>query len=795
MYCKYCHRFYKCLRRPGLCGHCKRRVVVCPCGRMVNKNRSFNNTHCLQCASPIRCKLCRRGYRNSLKDSICTVCHKKVTPIQFPKTTTFLNKEQSKIITHPLTQHASLLACAGSGKTTTLVTKIGYMIKYQHIPQDQIILATFTRNAAREMSERLEKLLDTPPEIMCGTFHSIAFRLLQKHDPTLFENRLLHIDELQFHLLNKLKQNIITQYKYLFVDEYQDINEVQYQIIYEFVRLGCTVIGVGDDGQNIYTFRGSDVKYILNFNTLFSKSTTYKLTYNYRSTNAIINVANGSIRKNKNSIPKRMLGQKRIRGTLPTVMHFDKMYLEIKWIVEQIEDLVKNGISREQIVVLTRNNKPLFYVEEGLAERKINTNLLMTKILQKKRPHCVTLSTIHSSKGLEWEYVFMMGCADSFFPASKLQLEEERRLFYVGVTRCKKELTITYSGDHNSLTRFVWELPKNLFDYKTPKIKYKLSDEEEIDPSNSVTQIISSLNGEDVIRLREQGILPDFDFKQKEVHKKYSYSPFIKDNNLYDQFGILVDYLLRRMIGGYTDRKAEKIIESLPLKRSDHEEFIQLYPKIYQLTSKELTKHQEYERMWMKRLSWKMNTFGHKTVEDVPITTTFHIPIRFLKEMERGYSTFKNKTIKWRNCLQEIYATSKAHSIAFGRKAVLYSKISTQYMYNYFNMFHEMDRFMKSLTKDKVLEFNPTFSGNGLCGEGDLLVNDCLIDFKVHDGSALEMENLLQLLTYVALGRNEGYEINKIALYNPLWGEYIETDVSEWNKGTELLEFLNDVRS
>lgn len=798
--CTYCHLPYRSLKRPQtMCGYCRRKTVTCECGQ-VRLRKNTTDNQCLQCIkSAPQCLLCKKRFRKTFQNNICHNCSRTNTPLIFPNKTTYLNNQQYKLITHPLTQHASLLACAGSGKTTTIVSKIAYMITKEGIDPETIMLTTFTRNAAKEMKERLTTLLGYEAPLLCGTFHSLSYRLLQKYEPEILTNALYHIDEIQ-HLFNQYLQNkdkkaneITSKIKYLFVDEYQDINDVQFSIIQAFTNKNTILTAVGDDGQNIYTFRGSNIRYILNFPTLFPNSKQYHLTKNYRSTKEIIKVANQAIRRNKNTIPKQMLSNYKTPSNKPIIYHFSHMYKEVNWICTQIETLINSKQAKaDEIAVLTRNGSPLFYVEEELAKQEINSLLIMGKVRQEMRPDHVTLSTVHSSKGLEWKYVYLMGASDLFFPADKLQLEEERRLFYVAVTRCKQYLTISYSKEKPSLTRFVTELHPTLFTFNDPSTTYKETDNSDHTPSNSVTSLIDSLSGEDYLELRKRNILPNFSFTTETVHNSHQYSSFIDQKNIYAEFGIFVDYLLRRMTGDYVDQKAEKIIKSVPLSNADQQEYTLHFKSIAHLTALELTNlGNKLDKMWMKRISWKMQRFGIPTVADVVITSRFYLPFPFVKRMEYAYLAYQDPKQKWYNILEEIYDVSKTHSISFNRRAVLYKRVSRYELKRHLSMYQEMNSFIKGKAKKATrIVTTPPFSTEKISGEGDLLLDDLLIDFKVHQGSALEINHVLQLLTYVALSRELGYDIKRIALYNPLMGQYHETDISEWDKGEELINFL-----
>ena len=798
-FCKYCYIAYKSLKAPPyICGYCKIKKRSCNNCGVVQNRKSLNKIDhekylCLQCYDPQNiCIRCKRNFIIELNNGFCGTCLKSVFPIQFPGKLVTLNNDQAQLIKHSLDKHATLLACAGSGKTTTIVAKIAYMILYQGVQPESIILTTFTKNAAKEMKERLLLLLgveDLP--IITGTFHSVSIQLLKKYDPDRI-GRLFHIDELQYNFNTFLEEYDLGKLgiKYLFVDEYQDINEIQYQIISKFVNSGSTLVGVGDDGQNIYTFRGSHVKYILEFQTLFPGSSRYMLSRNYRSNKFIIDIANKSISKNPNQHPKNMISHK-IGSIKPQVKHFDSMYKEVEWIVE---DILSSKIPFDEIAVLTRNGSPLYFIEESLAKLGVYSLLLMGKNIQtEKKEGLVTLSTIHSSKGLEWKRVYLMGFNDQFFPSDKTQIEEERRLFYVAVTRCKDDLFVSYSGKRKYLSRFVVEVGRRYFDYEGTK--FELSDDSEIERENSVTGYVNSLDGEDYCKMRELGIIWDFNFDQQSVHKKYKYAGFIDKRNIYTEFGIFIDYYLRRLTGSYSDKKAMKIIETLSLGKKDYPEFLSLYDKIKNFDVNQLNEFNKNNKMWIKRIIWKMNKFAYKKVIDVIIDTKFHLPFEFMKKMENSYVNYKNRSLKSRSIIKDIYNVSKCHSIAFMRKAVLYKKVKKRELGLYKGMYDSMELFIERMIKGaSSMERSPSFNTDEILGEGDLLIDDLLIDFKVSSGSALEMNNVVQLLCYVAMGRSLGYEINRIGLYNPLLGEYSECDISGWNKERELVKYLISVR-
>jgi len=219
-----------------------------------------------------------------------------------------LNEEQLQIIYDNsfLKQKSALciIACAGSGKTTTIITKIVDMIKNFNCVPEHFFITTFTRNAASEMKSRLKEYLsdDEILKMTIGTFHSIAYKNVSQYlnNKQLIED---HIEKYLYDYEKLLDDNVYKekqQHKYIFIDEYQDINIIQEKIIRKLYKNALLLITVGDDQQNIYTFRNTNIKYILEFTNNYINSKYYYLTKNYRSQQNIITLANIVLKYNLN---------------------------------------------------------------------------------------------------------------------------------------------------------------------------------------------------------------------------------------------------------------------------------------------------------------------------------------------------------------------------------------------------------------------------------------------------------------------------------------------------------------
>ena len=193
------------------------------------------------------------------------------------------------------------------------------------------------------------------------------------------------------------------------------------------------------------------------------------MTINYRSTPEIINLANDI--KNNNNINKKMKSNQQSLEK-PIIKIFDNLSKEIKFIIESIKNDLKSGYNKKEIAILSRNNMPLYFIEENLQKNKIKN-----KILNKENylSNCISLSTIHSSKGLEWDKVYLVGMNNSYFPNKKSCIEEERRIFYVAVTRAKKHLILTFNKN-DECSDLLLELNSKLYncEYSLDNIDYNL---------------------------------------------------------------------------------------------------------------------------------------------------------------------------------------------------------------------------------------------------------------------------------------------------------------------------------
>lgn len=155
------------------------------------------------------------------------------------------------------------------------------------------------------------------------------------------------------------------RFKYLLVDEYQDTNRVQHRIIQLLKAPDAEVTVVGDDAQSIYSFRGAVIDNILQFNKTFPRAKLFKLTKNYRSTESIVNLANGLIAKNEKRIPKTV---EAVASKGEKILLFEAFNapMEAQQVAAQINKLISDGVDPEEIAILYRTNAQSRLLEQNL---------------------------------------------------------------------------------------------------------------------------------------------------------------------------------------------------------------------------------------------------------------------------------------------------------------------------------------------------------------------------------------------------------------------------------------------
>jgi hypothetical protein len=436
------------------------------------------------------------------------------TTLHFSHGSVSLNPEQYKIVTADPYEHQRILASAGSGKTTTITARISWLLGNANVSADQIVLLTFSRNAAREMLHRVRRLVG-PVSLWAGTFHALANTILRTSGGADSSSSLFFVDELPVRWMAWMRtekgRKWVGRIRYIVVDEFQDINAIQWRLLETMRHIGARMIIVGDDAQNIYTWRGSSTGFLLDFHKLVPGVSDYQLRQNYRSTDAIVAVANRVMRAIPTLPWKEHMIANKMGGVKPDVLFFWRTEDEYIWIAKKIFD-IRSKDPTATIAVLARNNMDLFKAEEALIQSGVRTRFLVMERQEGEEVAghgLIDLATFHGSKGLEWDHTFLISLSDDTLPSRKgaADIIGERRLFYVAVTRARKRMVLTYHGNERCLSRFVREIGYQHLTFHG-LAKYALSEYEVGGAAPSLQGLLDCLDGEEWQQVRSSGLLP-----------------------------------------------------------------------------------------------------------------------------------------------------------------------------------------------------------------------------------------------------------------------------------------------
>ncbi|MFU8873353.1 UvrD-helicase domain-containing protein [Micromonospora sp. SL4-19] len=489
-----------------------------------------------------------------------------------------------------------IVAGPGTGKTRTLTHRIAYLCAELNVFPEQCLAITFTRRAAEELRHRLDGLLGPVAEdVTVGTFHSLGLTILRenagaaglpadfriaddadrgaaraeagddddRYTSLLRKRDLVDLDELltlPVALLSadpKLVREYRERWKWIFVDEYQDVDAVQYELLRLLSPADGNLCAIGDPDQAIYSFRGADVGYFLRFSQDFADARLVRLNRNYRSAAPILAaavqaIAPSSLVRGRRLDPARLDPEAPLVGRYAATSAADEADFVVRTIDELVGGLshrsldsgridgrstsssfsdiavlyrtdsqastILDALARANIPVQKRSHdrlrdrpgvtaiaRELRHADDlggglpsrvrlagqVLAERFATPTLdgsgavrpedvraavdLLTPLARRcgddlglflsqlatgaevdaldPRAEAVTLLTLHAAKGLEFPVVFLVGAEDGLLPLrwpgsepDNDAVAEERRLFFVGLTRAQDRLYVSHAA-------------------------------------------------------------------------------------------------------------------------------------------------------------------------------------------------------------------------------------------------------------------------------------------------------------------------------------------------------------
>ena len=463
-----------------------------------------------------------------------------------------LDREQRRSIYDPARFNLTV-AGAGSGKTTTILGKILYLLQSSFASPPEILVLSFTHDSATELRERFlreyyqtfaEQILlrkSPPPNITIETFHSLALKLLRSlwsdfsvvadkinpvdgsssdsndeatPEPIIREFLDLHelesetvaqiankfsseeyrklfltvSEQYQKELSSLLEKHqttfsgliklairylrsgqIKTQFRYIIVDEYQDLSVLRQ----EFLRLllessQANLFAVGDDWQAIYGFSGSRVDFTLNFCKFWGDFSLHHISKTYRFGPTLARLSSSFIMQDRAQIRKQIQSQKEDSSEAVVEICGESERLDLEVLTHFFESLPRDS----SILLLGR-----FNIDQFRLLHCTQFKLTPDDIEFKTRPDLkIRFLTVHQSKGLEADYVILLNNRESKlgFPAQvkdpplktelikiaeelgldQASVNEERRLFYVALTRAKKQvILLTVEGKESSFIK------------------------------------------------------------------------------------------------------------------------------------------------------------------------------------------------------------------------------------------------------------------------------------------------------------------------------------------------------
>uniref|UniRef100_A0A7C5V0Y2 DNA 3'-5' helicase n=1 Tax=Caldicellulosiruptor owensensis TaxID=55205 RepID=A0A7C5V0Y2_9FIRM len=194
-------------------------------------------------------------------------------------------------------------------------------------------------------------------------------KLLKEYSAFDFDD-LLYYTVVLFETNPDILEKYQNKFKYILVDEYQDTNYAQFYFIYLLSKKHMNVCVVGDDDQSIYSFRGANIKNILEFEKVFSNAKVIKLEKNYRSTKTILSAANEVIKHNYYRKSKMLWTDNHEGEKIFLYSAFDEVN-EAEFVAASIKNLIENGVLPSQIGVLYRTNAQSINFENALSAYSI----------------------------------------------------------------------------------------------------------------------------------------------------------------------------------------------------------------------------------------------------------------------------------------------------------------------------------------------------------------------------------------------------------------------------------------
>lgn len=747
-----------------------------------------------------------------------------------------------------------------------MAQKVKAEIESGRCKAEEICFITFTRFAADQIRKRVEKVFGHSVNILCGTFHSMVSTLRRRsglgssESKNLYDQRMeVWVQEFMTYLQSRNPSliKILQTFKLLIIDEFQDLDEVQFAFAAEFKKIqpNLRLIAIGDLGQNIYRFRGTSNEFLRTRveTEICPAIRTFKLTTNFRSTAAILRLVNTIFEEEIEAghilpmVPRPGAPE----GVKPAYYEFA---INPGKGVGEYEELVADTLlpiimsakaaaksvalifpitkvaSFEFIMALLRqHSKERNYAFDlhkiAKEDETCNTVTFTYDINAPTSP--VQFSTIHSSKGLEWDIVALVDMSDYLYDLRGQEdceafYAEKANLTYVGITRAAQELYIFANANGGGRHRKLAALGDRLHEIldvtiwgDTPEIW-----EPQAKKPIAVTELIRKFPQHPDLFARVQACsahiqsaaMDGFPMQCQGVYEE------MRQKNRELSFGTFIDWKLKRMLCG-KQTVQDSILELIScygrrmLYKADAYESLSLRLAkldLYFINASKTPTHSLEDYVTASRY---MGLHTSRLYNLVPRCKALfdHVEKAILKaaradqpSMKEQYILSQTRAFYTRGTVTEIHAIDAPSDKYVGMPAGL-----DEFIVQNLEMAAETMRACLrdtgatgSFRGDVCLE-----SASLIMGELDILSeNGVLLEMKCGTSTkATEMrdvgncKHLLQVLSYVALARHGTIpiELKKACIVNPLTGAWERYDLSTWTEeqSSEFMECLEELRA
>ncbi|MDB5254718.1 MAG: ATP-dependent helicase PcrA, helicase / ATP-dependent helicase PcrA [Candidatus Nomurabacteria bacterium] len=245
--------------------------------------------------------------------------------------------------------------------------------------------------AIRSTISRAANALQTPDQLLkdSNPRNRMAGQVWKRYTALKREQKSLDFDDLLLETVKLLEENETVRawchdtWHYIHVDEYQDTNEVQYRIAKALAGARKNLCVVGDSDQSIYSWRGANIKNILEFERDYPEATVVLLEENYRSTKTVIAAANVIVNKNTYRTPKQLFTNNEEGELISVYAAYDEND-EAKFIAERCIEIMDGGAKADDIAILFRTNFQSRAIEEALLSYSVPYQVLGVKFFERK---------------------------------------------------------------------------------------------------------------------------------------------------------------------------------------------------------------------------------------------------------------------------------------------------------------------------------------------------------------------------------------------------------------------------